>query len=295
MSFIRKRKLPFVNIVMLLLSFINSSLQQELYRYKKHFPKFNLCVSKVAFSKARRKIKPEAFKELFLLTSKLWLKCKSFKLYKGYRVFAIDGSVLQLEYNNTELLGHYGSLGKNKKATRARASILCDVLTGVIVHSELAGISKGERSMALQHIEFFDQYASKNDIIILDRGYPSRDLIAEFDDKRWKYLTRVSKGFKSICDASGENDFIQVICCGKQNCFVRVIKIVLPDGEIEQLISNIPPEDLKHEDFKELYFLRPLKQNTIHLKTSLNWKLFLVKLLLVLNKIFIQACSWLIL
>jgi len=142
----------------------------------------------------------------------------------------------------------------------------------VIVHSSLESIRTDERSIALQHIEFFDSYATNKDIIIFDRGYPSHELIAEFEDKPWKYLMRISKGFNFIIDANVETDFIQVIRCRKHKRFVRVIKIVLPSGEIEQLITNIPQEEFTQEEFEKLYFLRwpvETKYNTIKNKLAL--------------------------
>lgn len=49
------------------------------------------------------------------------------------------------------------------------------MLDGVIIHSELNNIHFSERAIALNHINYFDEYAKENDIIIFDKGYPSKD------------------------------------------------------------------------------------------------------------------------
>jgi len=254
--FTRKRKMEFAFIIMFLLNFLKLTLQVELNKFNKLFLNLDVSITKSAFSRARRKISPLAFRELFEMTSKLWLKSDEFHRYKGHRIFAIDGSCINLPKNSPELLKDFGTLGKTSKAIRARASILCDVLDGVIVHAEFESIHTDERSLALKHVAFFDEFASSTDIIIFDRGYPSHDLIAEFDAKKWKFIMRIPKGFNYQIDSSLQTDFIQVFRCRKQKYYVRVIKLQLPSGEIEQLITNISPEAFKHEDFIALYFLR---------------------------------------
>ena len=242
--FTRNRKMNFPMIILCILNFMKKTLQVELNNFNKLILKLDVSISKVAFSKARRKISPNAFIELFNLTSKLWLEENEYKTYQNHRIFAIDGSIIQLE-NTKELLDEFGYLGSNKTACRARASILCDVLNGVVVHSELKSIQVDERTMALNHINYFDEYAKENDIIIFDRGYPSKKLIAMFDSKKWKYLMRVSKGFNPQIDNSTEQEFYITICYDNKDYKVRVLKLKLQTGETEILLTNIDEKDFK--------------------------------------------------
>lgn len=270
--FTRKRKMDFPHIVMFLLNFLKLTLQVELIKFNTLFLKHDACISKGAFSRARRKISYLAFRELFELTSKLWLKSDDFRLYKGHRIFAIDGSCIQLPKNSPELLKDFGTSGKSGKAIRARASILCEVLDGVVVHSEFEPIRSNERTLALKHIAYFDEYATENDIIIFDRGYPSHELITKFESKKWKYLMRIPKGFNAGIDRCSESDFIQEFVIAKVKYSIRVLKFALPSGEIEKLITNISSEAFKQEDFVSLYFLRwPIetKYNTVKNKLFL--------------------------
>ncbi len=264
--------MDFPFIIMFLLNFLKLTLQVELNKFNKLFLNLEVSITKSAFSRARRKISPLAFRELFEMTSKLWLKSDEFNRYKGHRIFAIDGSCINLPKNSPELLKDFGTLGKTNTAIRARASILCDVLDGVVVHAEFESIHTDERSLALKHVAFFDEFASSTDVIIFDRGYPSHELIAEFESKKWKYIMRIPKGFNYHIDNSPESDFTQVFYFRKQKYFVRVIKIQLPSGEIEQLITNLSIEAFNHEDFMALYFLRwpiEIKYNTVKNKLFL--------------------------
>jgi hypothetical protein len=254
--FTRKRKMDFPAVIMFLVNLLKLSLKVELIKFNRLFLHHAVCISKSAFSKARRKISFLAFRELFELTSKIWLQSQDFHLYKGHRIFAVDGSIVQLPDDSMELFIDFGTIGKTQTAVRARASILCDVLDHVVVHAEIDGIHTDERSLALRHITFFDEFATSKDIIIFDRGYPSHELIAELEAKRWKYLFRIPRGFNFQIDLSLESDFTQIFRCRKRKRHVRVLKFPLLSGEIEQLITNISPKFFQLEDFISLYALR---------------------------------------
>jgi hypothetical protein len=53
-------------------------------------------ISKQAFSEDRQKISPEAFRILFREIISLFYKAEDLKIYRGYRLSAIDGSTLEL-------------------------------------------------------------------------------------------------------------------------------------------------------------------------------------------------------
>lgn len=133
-------------------------------------------------------------------------------------------------------------------------------------------MSVGERCMADKRLAYFKSYATKKDIIIFDRGYPSHELIASLENSGISYLMRILKRFIPVLDSSLEHDIMHVIYFEKQYYSVRAIKVQLPTGEIERLITNLPHEDFSHNDFLALYFLRwPIesKYNTIKNKLFL--------------------------
>lgn len=253
--FTRTRKMCFVGIIVFLLNFVKKTLQLELDRYSELVRKDEIPMSKAAFSKARNKISEEAFKELFELSAKIGMESGELNRFKNYRVFAIDGTQIQLE-NTKKLKVEFSPKVKRENLVRARASILCEVLNGVVIDAKIDSIHTDERSMALEHIRKFEKFSQRNDLIIFDRGYPSHELIQYLDNKKIKYLMRVAKNFNNEIDSSNNKDFYIKIEINKQIHKVRVIKIVLPTGEIEMLITNLLRMSFKHSDFEKLYFLR---------------------------------------
>ncbi len=160
-DFTRTRKMGFVSIVLFLLNFVKKTLQLELDNFDELIEKNELPMSKAAFSKARRKISEEAFKELYEISSETAMEEDIFKRYNGYRIFAIDGTQIQLE-NTKELVKEFSVKVKNKDLCRARASILCEVFDGVVIDAKLDTIHSNERSLAMKHI---DKELSNNNIL----------------------------------------------------------------------------------------------------------------------------------
>lgn len=94
--FTRKRKLTFVNLVAFILNFLSKSTQAELNQFF-DFMTIKERISQQAFSKARQKISPEAFKHLFELTVKGVMEDEESVRFKGDRLFAIDSIEVHLE------------------------------------------------------------------------------------------------------------------------------------------------------------------------------------------------------
>ena len=126
--FTRLRCMGFVAIMAFCLNFLSRTLQVELNSFAKLIEgKNEMPMSKQAFSKARHKISPMAFVELFELTSTTTFELDGFGRYKGFRVFAIDGTELQLpKFDETAAMFGYK---RDSFSPKARFSILCDVVT----------------------------------------------------------------------------------------------------------------------------------------------------------------------
>ncbi len=164
--FTRKRKLTFVNLVAFILNFLSKSTQAELNQFF-DFMTIKERISQQAFSKARQKISPEAFKHLFELTVKGVMEDEESVRFKGYRLFAIDSTEVHLEPTQ-ELIEVYGQKKHNQNC-KARVSILCDVNEGVIMDAQMDSYAIGERILAKRHLEVFEAYKRKKDLIIFDR------------------------------------------------------------------------------------------------------------------------------
>jgi len=110
-----------------------------------------------AFIQSRNKIKPEVFKHLSNTLVKEFYTDNdlSIKLWKGFRLLAVDGSRINLP-DKKKLRKIYGSTinQTGKGVAQARRSVLYDLQNKLILDSELVPLSVGEHSLALRHLEY---------------------------------------------------------------------------------------------------------------------------------------------
>ena len=258
-SFSRTRKLSFPNTVYFICSALRKSLSSEINNFiEEHsyleFPN----ISKQAFSKARQNISPEAFKELCrVFTDSFYNSNINLKKWNGFNVFAVDGTTLQVP-DTSENIAHFGT-SKNQSTTKtalASASALYDVLNDIVIDATISRYRTSEREMAKQHINSINNIKLlSNSIIIFDRGYPSYDMFNFLEENGLFFLMRVSSSYK-IAESINSNDSILNYKFGIYSKEVRVIKVDLPDGTIEVLLTNVFDKTITTTLFKELYFLR---------------------------------------
>jgi hypothetical protein len=252
--FTRSGKISFQSLILFMLNYTKKSLQIELDGFFKMIN--DQTITKQAFSKARQKILPIAFIKLADTITTWFYGDDDFKTYKGYRLMAVDGSILEL--NNSETLRQAFGYVENQKVklARAKSSCLYDIENSMIVTSIIAHYKTSERDLALQHIQKLKLFGLKNDLILFDRGYPSTKLISNLENNGIKYLMRVSSQFlKVINQAKGEDQIVTVKNEG-QLIKIRVLRFLLDSGEEETLITNLLEPSFTVKDFKELYFKR---------------------------------------
>jgi hypothetical protein len=224
-----------------------------------------------AFIQSRNKIKPEVFKHLSntLINEFYTDNDLSIKLWKGFRLLAVDGSRINLP-DKKKLRKIYGSTinQTGKGVAQARISVLYDLQNKLILDSELVPLSVGEHSLALRHLE----YAKKNDLIIYDRGYPSFELVYHHTEKDIDFLIRVKKDFSNVVKdfvKSKKRSQIVLITPGKNKSYkdkeytvdtsikVRLISVKLNDGTVEILMTSLlNSKKHRYKEFKDLYFKR---------------------------------------
>lgn len=252
--FTRGGKMSFQSTILFMLNFVKKSLQLELDLFFSMLKEQS--ITKEAFSQAREKISPLAFIKLADAITTWFYGDDDFKTFKGFRLLAIDGSVVQL--NNSETLRQAFGYVKNQitKLARAKTSTLFDIENGMIITSKIAHYSASERDFAVEHIEKLKGFGLKNDLIILDRGYPSGKLILTLQNSAIKYLMRVPSHFlKAINNAAAEDQIVKTIIDGKP-VQIRVLRFMLDSGVEEVLITNVFDVGFTVRDFKELYFKR---------------------------------------
>ena len=257
----------FPEVMGVCLNLPRKSLQLEIDGFMELIdPSIEKPMTKQAFSKARHNILPSAFKELFELNLADIHGQDMILPRKGWRIFAIDGTELQLP-GYGEMLRSYKHNSEHS-LPHARASILCDVVSGFIVHAAIDTTARSERSLALEHLEYFRQFKREKDLVIFDRGYPSGEMIKNLASGGFKFLFRVPRGFNIPADNSAEIDFSANV----QGQEVRAVKVSLPGGETELLFTNLTKEDFGADEFAELYHLRwsvETKYNTLKNKLEI--------------------------
>lgn len=114
-----------------------------------------------------------------------------------------------------------------------------------------------EREIAEIHLKRFEQLEKSKELILMDRGYPSRELIELINEKELHFLIRCPKnGFiKEIRNCASDDEII-TYSYKKEAVRLRVVSVKLDNGNDETLITNIFNKDFTVSDFKYLYRLR---------------------------------------
>jgi len=246
----------FKNMILFILNFSRKSLQAELNAFFKNIHGTKDGVRKQAFSKGRQKILPEAFIILHEELIKTVYTATDLKLYKGYRLCAIDGSTVELQ--NTEELRNVFGYAENGKVEIARAKIsgLYDVENNIMIDAIIDNYKTSERDLAIRHVEKLKAYGLQNDLLLFDRGYPSKKLMASLIDSDIQFVMRCPVKFlKEVNNVKGNDEEITFRYKGKDYA-IRVVKFALDDATEEILVTTVFDKSFTVDDFKVLYFKR---------------------------------------
>ena len=253
-DFTRNRKMPFEELVLLMLMSFKCTAQSALRSFFKDLG-HKISMKQQSFSEARYKIKVVAFVFLFQLTVKAMVP-ECCLTWHSYRVLAIDGSKVNLPAD-AALLAHFGGNGRGAKSPQAQGSICYDVLNDIVVDVDIAPLSCDERTVAIAHIDNYQGlFPDEKKLVIFDRGYPSFELIDKLEGSSISYVMRVKKKFNKDIDAQTKPDGYVWLEKGGKRIHIRVIKFALDSGEEEVLITNITDRSLGKNAFKKLYFMR---------------------------------------
>lgn len=251
-SFTRNRGMPFADAVSFLLDMRKSTLQTRLNLYFGN--KGGDPISQQSFSELRMNFDHSPFETMVRgLVMKEYSGSYELPLWNGYHVFAIDGSSIQLPRVDS-LRKEFGTRGRGGICPCAGISVLFDVLHGWAIDPVIIGSEMNERTECEGHIDFLCRelaHMASNSIILLDRGYPSLDLLKKLQDSGVKYLARCNSQFLSEINNAPMGSSIAVL---KNGVCVRVYKFKLPSDEIETLVTNL--FELPDSFLPELYALR---------------------------------------
>lgn len=272
--FTRQRVLNFVDLVMIQLRRLVHNLNIEIEQFLTWLSSPD-SYSQQAFSKARKKLKYTAFVALNdQFVSEYYQKADFLKRFLDtYTLLAVDGSMIQMP--NSSSLGAYFGHSKNGKGTgmvQGRASLIYDALNRVVLDARLVPKSQGETTIFRQQYRDLIQEAffkHLKPLFLMDRGYPSFELCKELDVAGHAFVIRAKSNFCNELKAFIQEDRDEKMLYlsprswdqkgkaqaskYKEGLDVRVVRILLPSGKYEYLLSNT---DFEAETLSQLYQLR---------------------------------------
>ena len=257
-DFTRRRTLTLSMLVICLAQGFIKGLQSELDDFFGRLgdqAAFVRAVTKSAFSQARKKLKPSAFKALNSLLLDRWYQSVEVPRWHGFRLLAADSTTLRVP-GLPETIDEFGLHGGGKGAPvpMAMAFGLYEVFSGLMLHADLHEGSARDRDLmagSLSHVR-------ADDLLLLDRGFPSYWLIAWLLQHQRHFCMRVDamafKDFEAFLHQSTEIEKIVTITMPapavrkamssgyalEQTTFtVRLIRVPLPGGKSEILVTSL--------------------------------------------------------
>lgn len=263
-AFSRCRKLPLGTLVAIMLTGMRMSIQSELDTFFAHLVQQAQLVHKVseqAYSQARAKLSLTAIPGL-----NDWLIARAEQdrfvpRWRGLRLVAADAATVRFGLRASHV----------KRAALADQILFGLFLPGpdLMLAASLHGIhERGERQFLFEHLDRL----SPDDLLLLDRGYPCRWLVAVLNHRAIKFCMRVdnSHGFACVREFMLSDATERVVTlrapdkqdaldyeCPRKTQRVRLVRNVSPSGEQRVLMTNLFDQKLYPADcFAELYHQR---------------------------------------
>lgn len=253
-DFTRNRKLSFTSAVSITLGIVVKSLQLAVDEFREAFMTGVDSYTKQAFSQARAKINSTAYKEIFRMTAHEAFKRNAIPQSGGRRFFAIDGSDLMLP-QSAEIRQKFKPVS-GSRLPHARASLFVDVQNGYVLDACFDSIEVDERTMAFAHLVNVKEYLGESDIVLFDRGYPSKKLISYMVENGINFIARLQKSFSTNIDENVAKDFSHRFVYNKKEVLVRICKEPKDGGADTVLMSNLFDSDLTSSDIYGFYTKR---------------------------------------
>lgn len=263
-DFIRNRKVTFYDIMWFLI-FIGANSMAEEIRRAFNYKNFSF-ISEAAIFKSRSKIKLYAFQHLL---KKFNDSIENLKIYKGYRIVAVDGSDFSSPYDAKSefatVTNQYGG------ANRMHVSFVYDILNKIYLDCTVEPKNKAdERKSAMKMLSTFTEKI----LAIMDRGYDGLKMIEHCNRiPNLSYLIRLRRGMNieigNLPDKTLDIDMefevrenykrqphkMKISAWDMEKpCFVRFRLVKLQkDGNWIVFATNLSRNDFSADDLKKLY------------------------------------------
>jgi hypothetical protein len=231
-------------------------------------------ITKGGFSKSRRNLAPEAFMELNDIVWRGFYQQVDYLGYHGHKLLAVDGTFLNLP-NHASIHKEFGVRGmgrgtkKDVPKSMCLLSMLYDPVNYLNLDVQMGQTDGSELQLLLKHLP----KVGKGDIVMLDRGYPSRYLFSILLSKGSHFIVRmkpywvpVKEFVKSrkkdititmeVPDGDYER-YRQQFPSMRKTMKCRMVKVLAENGE-EQILctSLLDPVKYKLQELGELYRVR---------------------------------------
>ena len=306
-DFTRNRKLPFEKLLTLLVKMGGHSLRDEMLDCL-DFKATPATVS--ALVQQRCKLLPEALEYLF---REFTDRCHKPKLYKGYRLLAVDGSDLQFTANPNDPLSYFPGVNGQKPYSFLHLNALYDLNSNLYLDAVVQKRRAANENAAL--VSMVDRSEISGPVILTaDRGYESYNTLEHIRKKGWHFLIRLRESNGIISSLSlPEGDFdmpVQLFLTRKQTKKLkelqkefpgkyrflptnanfdylpwgtdglypfsfRIVRFKISEDSTETLITNLDKDSFPAEELKRLYHLRwDIETSFRHLKYTIGLSLF---------------------
>ena len=183
-DFRRNRKLPFKKMVYLILAMSSKDLKCEIMDFfgmDKNIPTVS------AFVQQRSKITADAFETLFRQFTSAF---PQIKLYKGYRLIAVDGSDLHIPTNAQEKTYFYPGANGQKPYNLMHLNAMYDLMNNIYTDAIVIPSKGSNENKAF--VTMVDRDSSTTPTIyIADRGFESYNNLAHVQERNQYFLIRV--------------------------------------------------------------------------------------------------------
>jgi hypothetical protein len=258
--FIRRRKLTFVKVMVILLQKTVRSIQLHLHDFFGEWAQHSAVAS--SWCEARLKLKHTAFLELnrraILEVAYGGQSGFQVRRWKGHRLLGMDSSLIRLPHELA--VGQaFGWMefsnppkGGPRRCAQARLSVLTDVLNRLAIETILTPWKQCEREMILAHWPQLE----RQDVSLLDRGFASYELWAQFSaHQRWFVCRCPDSSFAPINKLFAQNQAGRSVLITlappaskraavtraglPENIILRLVTVRLESGQLEVLATNL--------------------------------------------------------
>lgn len=196
--------LPFGHLIISLLRMGKNGLQREMDNFFREASDETFSIRKITkggFTQSRKNLSPQAFLELNNIIVHDFYKDVEYLGYQGHRLLAVDGSFLNLP-NHESIKDEFGirAMGRGKIRSKQKSmcllSLLYDPANHLTLDVQCDHMDASEPQLLLNHLS----KVSKGDILLLDRGYPSKYLFSLLISKGIHFVSRMASNWLPVKD-----------------------------------------------------------------------------------------------